>query len=159
MDIQTLSVAAFLSLAPISELRGAIPFFLAKGGQPLAVYLYCVSLNALVGPIVFLFLNSLHRLFTKIPLYRRLFEVLVQRARSKIEEKVKKYEYWGVTIFVAIPLPITGAWTGTLGAWVLDLEPRRTFLHVFIGVCIAGLVVLLVSYFGIEAFSFFTKSV
>lgn len=159
MDIQTLSMAGFLALAPISELRGAIPYFLAKGGHPLAVYLYCVGLNALVGPLVFLFLNSVHRLFSKIPLYNKLFDALVERARSKIEEKVKKYEYWGVTIFVAIPLPITGAWTGSLGAWVLDLQPRRTFLHVFYGVCIAGLVVLLVSYFGIEAFSFFTKSV
>jgi uncharacterized membrane protein len=152
-------MAGFLALAPISELRGAIPYFLAKGGHPLAVYLYCVGLNALVGPLVFLFLNSVHRLFSKIPLYNKLFDALVERARSKIEEKVKKYEYWGVTIFVAIPLPITGAWTGSLGAWVLDLQPRRTFLHVFYGVCIAGLVVLLVSYFGIEAFSFFTKSV
>jgi uncharacterized membrane protein len=152
-------MAGFLALAPISELRGAIPYFLAKGGHPLVVYLYCVGLNALVGPLVFLFLNSVHRLFSKIPLYNKLFDALVERARSKIEEKVKKYEYWGVTIFVAIPLPITGAWTGSLGAWVLDLQPRRTFLHVFYGVCIAGLVVLLVSYFGIEAFSFFTKSV
>jgi len=159
LDIHTVLIAAFLTVAPISELRGAIPFLLAKGGSPLWVYLFCVALNALVGPFVFLFLNTLHRLFSRISLYNRLFDVMVRRARAKIEKNVEKYEYWGVTIFVAIPLPITGAWTGTLGAWVLDLEPRKTFLHVFYGVCIAGVVVLLVSYFGIEAFSFFTKSI
>ncbi len=159
MDIQTLGISAFLSIAPISELRGAIPFFLAKGGNPVFVYLFCVGLNALVGPFVFLFLNSVHRVFSRISLYNRLFEAVVRRTRAKIEHKVEKYEYWGVTIFVSIPLPITGAWSGTLGAWILDLEPRKTFLHVFYGVCIAGAVVLLVSYFGIEAFSFFTKSI
>lgn len=159
MDLQSIAVGGFLSLAPISELRGAIPFMLAKGGSPVVVYLYCVILNALIGPLVFLFLNSVHRLMMHIPLYVRIFDAVVRRARAKLEDKVEKYEYWGVTLFVAIPLPITGAWTGTLGAWILGLSPRRTFLHVFYGVCVAGIIVLLVSYFGLEAFSFFTKSI
>lgn len=159
METQSFAIAALLSLAPISELRGAIPYLLTKGAHPLLVYLYCVGLNALVGPIVFLFLNTVHKLLSHISLYNRLFDAVVRRARAKLEAKVEKYEYWGVTLFVSIPLPITGAWTGTLGAWILGLEARRTFLHVIYGVCIAGAVVLLVSYFGIEAFSIFTKSI
>jgi len=159
LNFDSIAWGAFLSLAPISELRGAIPFLLARGGNPAFVYMYCVLLNALIGPIAFLFLNSVHRLLYHIPFYARIFESVVERARKKLERKVEKYEYWGVTLFVAIPLPITGAWTGTLGAWILGLSARRTFLHVFYGVCIAGTIVLLVSYFGLEAFSFFTKSI
>lgn len=159
MDLHTIAFGAFLTLAPISELRGAIPYLLANGGNPAAVYMFCVILNALIGPCLFLFLNTIHRFFLHIPLYCRLFESVVKRARSKLENKIEKYEYWGITLFVAVPLPVTGAWTGTLGAWVLGLTPRRTFLHVFYGVSVAGIIVLLVSYFGLEAFSFFTKSI
>lgn len=159
MDLHSIAVGSVLSLAPISELRGAIPFMLARGGSPVFVYLYCVILNASVGPLVFVFLNTVHRMLVRIPLYVRIFDAVVRRARSKLEDKVEKYEYWGVTLFVAIPLPVTGAWTGTLGAWILGLSPRRTFIHVFYGVCVAGIIVLLVSYFGLEAFSFFTKSI
>jgi len=154
-----LLIGAVLAFAPISELRGAIPFLLARGGNPISVYLFSVCINALISPFVFFFLNTLHRLLVHVPVYTRLFNALVERARGKLEEKVEKYEYWGVSIFVAIPLPVTGAWTGTLGAWILGLDPRRTFLHVIFGVCVAGIIVLLVSYFGIEAFSFFTKSI
>jgi uncharacterized membrane protein len=89
--------------------------------------------------------------------YRTVFERIIDRARRKIHTRVEKYGYWGVMLFVAIPLPITGAYTGTLGAWVLGLDPKKTFLAVLGGVVIAGIIVTLVSYLGIEAFSFFLK--
>ncbi|MBT3274759.1 MAG: small multi-drug export protein, partial [Spirochaetales bacterium] len=65
----------------------------------------------------------------------------------------------GLALFVAVPLPITGAYTGTLGAWVLGMDPKKTFLAVFLGVIISATVVTIVSYLGIEALSFFTKQV
>jgi len=152
-------VTALLSLAPISELRGAIPFALAKGAGPLIAYLYCVTFNALVAPVVYLFLSTLHKLFLRMAWYSSLFERVVERTRKKIEAKVSRFEYLGITLFVAIPLPVTGAWTGTLGAWLLGLERKRTMLHVLFGVAISGAIVLTVSLLGIEAFSIFTKQV
>ncbi|MCK5672865.1 MAG: small multi-drug export protein [Spirochaetales bacterium] len=150
-------ITAFLSLLPISELRGAIPYAIANGLSPVFTWFYCVILNAAVGPLVYIFLSTFHKLLIKYNWYKNLFERFVEKTRHKVENKVKKYGYLGITLFVAIPLPITGAYTGTLGSWILGLEPKKTFLSVLIGVVISGTIVLAITYFGIEALSFFTK--
>lgn len=157
MTPQTFAIAALLSLLPISELRGAIPYALANGVPPLIAYMYCVVLNALVGPLVFLFLSTIHRLMMRVPWYRRVFGRLLERARHKVEQKVARYGYLGIVLFVAIPLPVTGAYTGSLGAWVLGLDRGKTYVAVAIGVVVAGLVVSIVAYFGIGALSLFIK--
>ena len=154
---QTMLIASLLALAPISELRGAIPYALASGIPLWLAYPLCVGLNALVSPLVILFLNTLHRLFFLWPLYRRLFEKFVIRAREKIGPKVERYGSLGIMLFVAIPLPVTGAWTGTLGAWILGLSRRKTYLAVLGGVIISGIIVTLVVSLGLHAFSFFIK--
>ncbi len=150
-------IAGLLSILPISELRGAIPFALTQGMSIPIAYFYCVLLNALVGPLVYLFLFSVHKLLSLWAWYKRTFDKLIERARLKIHAKVERFGYWGVMLFVAIPLPITGAYTGTLGAWVLGLDSKRTFLAVLAGVTISGIIVTTISYLGIEAFSFFIK--
>ena len=157
--MKTLLITALLSLLPISELRGAIPFALGNKEPVLFTYIYCVLLNAAVGPLVFIFLASLHKVFLKQSWYETLFESFVEKNRHKIEKKIKKYGYAGIALFVAIPLPVTGAYTGTLGAWLMGLDAKKTFLSVFIGVIISGIIVTAISYFGITAFSIFTKQV
>jgi uncharacterized membrane protein len=152
-------ITAFLTLLPISELRGAIPYAISNGLSPLFTWFYCVILNAAVGPLVYIFLATLHRFLIKFKWYKQIFEKFVEKTRNKVEDKVRRYGYLGITLFVAIPLPITGAYTGTLGSWILGLEPKKTFLSVLIGVIISGTIVLGITYFGIEAFSFFTKEI
>ncbi len=147
------------SLLPISELRGAIPFAYFQGVPLPQAYFISVAANALVGPLVYVFLSSLHRLFIRWGWYRVFFDRTVTTARLKTERKVEKYGYWGVLLFVAVPLPITGAYTGTLGAWILGLDKRRTCLAVLGGVIISGLIVSMVVYFGIRPLSIFLRSV
>jgi len=151
-----------LCLLPVSELRGGLPFALSQGVPPLPAYLYCVAFNALVAPLVFFFLSTLHKLLLPVRLYRSLFDRVVVRARSKLQGKVERFGYWGLVLFVGIPLPITGAYTGTLGAWILGMERRRTLLFVTIGVLLSGLIVSLAYYLvtvlGIEALKLFLKS-
>lgn len=159
MSFEILSWTALLSLAPISELRGAIPFAVTNGINPITAYFFAVFFNALVGPIVFIFLNSFHRLFSKWEWYNKIFNSFVEKTRLKIEDKIKRYGYFGVALFVAIPLPITGAWTGTLGAWIFGLKKRKTILAVILGVIISGLIVSLITFFGVEALSFLIKKV
>ena len=120
---------------------------------------FCIILNALVGPLVYVFLSTVHKLFEHLSWYAKLFDSAVIRARSKVQTKVDKYGYLGLALFVAIPLPITGAYTGTLGAWVLGMDPKKTFLAVALGVIISGTVVTVVAYLGIEALSLFVKQV
>lgn len=155
--MHTYAVTAFLTLLPISELRGGIPYALGSGLTPIFTYFYCVFINMLVGPLVFVFLSTLHKIFDRWHVYHGLFLRVVERSRKRLEQKVRKFGYLGVALFVAIPLPITGAYTGTLGAWILGLEAKKTYLSVAAGVCIAGIIVTLVSFFGIKALSFFLK--
>ncbi len=157
MSIENLTWTAILSVLPISELRGAIPYAVGHGMNPVYAYFYCVFLNALVGPIVFIFLNTFHRLFSKMEWYRKIFDRFVEKTRKKIGDKINKFGYLGVALFVAIPLPVTGAWTGTLGAWIFGLKKRKTIPSVILGVTIYGLIVSLITFFGIEALSFLVK--
>jgi uncharacterized membrane protein len=150
--------AILLAIAPISELRGAIPFSLANGMSLPVAFLICVAANALVGPLAWLFLSTLHRLLSRWKPYASLFDRIVERARRKVHAAVERYGYWGLAVFVAIPLPFTGAWSGTLGAWVLGMEVRKSLLAVAAGVLVAGIVVTAVAYFGIQALSFFLKN-
>ena len=150
---------AFLSFLPISELRGAIPFAIANGVPWYTAYVMAVFLNALVAPACWIFLSTLNKLFLKMDWYRRLFERFIERARNKLHEKVERWGWLGVAVFVAIPLPITGAWTGTLGAWVLGVSRRKTMIAVIIGVATAGVIVTAVVFLGLQALNVFIKKV
>lgn len=157
MSVQTVLTSVLLCLLPISELRGGLPYALARGLVPWQAYLLCVAANGLVGPLVFLFLSTLHGLLEHLYWYRRVFEKLVERSRQRVHEKVEKYGYAGLIVFVAIPLPITGAYTGALGAWVLGMDARKSFLSIFAGVLVAGLVVTGVYLLGVRALYIFIK--
>ncbi|MDR2483096.1 MAG: small multi-drug export protein [Treponema sp.] len=155
----TLGITALLSFLPVSELRGAIPFALAQGLPWYWAYPFAAAVNALVAPACWIFLSTLHRLFLKARWYASFFERFVGRAREKLRRGVEKWGWLGVAAFVAVPLPITGAWTGTLGAWVLGLSKRRTMAAVMLGVAAAGAVVTLVTLLGIQALGLFIKKI
>jgi uncharacterized membrane protein len=152
--MNTILFAIFLCLLPIAELRGGIPFAIFNGINPFLAFGICVLTNAMVGPIVFIFLNTLHKLLSKWGAYSRLFEKFVTRARNKLHKEVEKYGYIGIAIFVAIPLPLTGAYTGALGAWVLGMDTKKSILAVALGVLGAGIVVTIVVVGGRSTFSF-----
>ncbi|MDR1220507.1 MAG: small multi-drug export protein [Treponema sp.] len=148
---------AFFSFLPISELRGGIPFAIVHGIPWYIAYPFCAVLNALVAPACWIFLATLHKLFLKMAWYQNLFDRFVERARTKLHNGVEKWGAVGVAIFVAIPFPLTGAWTGTLGAWALGLSKRKTMLAVITGVVVAGAIVTLVMTLGIQGLQFFLK--
>jgi uncharacterized membrane protein len=150
---------AFLSFLPISELRGAIPFAIAHEVIWYEAYFIAVFLNAMVAPACWIFLSTLNKLFLKMNWYKNFFEKFIERARNKLRDNVDRWGWLGIAVFVAIPLPLTGAWTGTLGAWVLGLSKRRTMLAVVIGVVISGAIVTLVTLLGIQALGFLIKKV
>ena len=157
LSVHVYIIAGLLSIIPISELRGAIPYALANNVPFVAAFILCTVMNLLVAPAVLLFLSTLHELFCRMRWYDRAIDRLLARAQAKVKEKVDRYGYFGVLLFVAIPLPITGAYTGTLGAWVLGLDRKKTVLAVSAGVVVAGIVVTVVASLGIEALSIFVK--
>jgi uncharacterized membrane protein len=163
MTPKTALWTALLSMLPISELRGAIPFAVARGVPWYFAYPFAAGLNALVAPVCWIFLSSLHKFFLKLAerpffsWYKKLFERFVERARLKLHANLEKWGWLGLALFVAVPLPITGAWTGTLGAWVLGLSKKRTLAAVIVGVIVAGAVVTAVTLLGIRALNVFLK--
>ncbi|MDR2629780.1 MAG: small multi-drug export protein [Spirochaetaceae bacterium] len=150
---------AFLSFLPISELRGGIPFAVAKGIPWYWAYPFAAGINILAAPACWLFLSTLHRFFLKMAWYEGLFRRLVERARAKLKKGVEAWGWLGIAAFVAVPLPMTGAWTGTLGAWVLGMGKGRTMAAVALGVLAAGAVVTAVVLLGIRSLHFFVKEI
>lgn len=158
MNTTTLLFTALLSLAPISELRGAIPFAVLRGVSLPAAVLISIGFNALVPLVVFIFLSTLHTWIYRWDVYRGFFDRFVEKTRIKVHPKVEKYGYLGLLLFVALPLPVTGAWTGALGAWILGMEKRKAIPSIIAGVCIAGIIVgILVFVFGAGTRTIFFK--
>ena len=151
--------AILLSLLPIAELRGGIPYAIANNINPFIAYFICVGANVLAFPIVFFFLEFLHPLFLKIDLYKNLFDKFVIKTREKLNDKIKKYGFWGLMLFVMIPLPVTGAYTGSFAAWLFNIPKKKAFLSVVLGVVISGVIVTTIMLTGIEAFQFLLKDI
>lgn len=144
--MNSLIVGMLLSLAPVSELRGGIPFAIAKGINPLTALIFCVLANIVIIPLLFLFLDFLHGKLLKFYSYQKTFNVFLRRLRKSTEKVKKNYELYGflaLTIFVAIPFPVTGVWSGTLIAWLLGLNKPKSFLAMALGVITAGIIITL----------------
>lgn len=139
-----LAVSLLLSLVPISELRGGIPYGYFNGLSLFLLYPLCTLMNALVAPICWLFLDTVHKVLYRQSWYKHFFNKTIERARRKVEPLVKKYEFWGLMVFVAVPLPMTGAWTGAIAAYLLQVPRHKALLSITVGVLVAGLIVSLV---------------
>lgn len=137
----------FCSMIPIIELRGAIPMGVAFGLPWWQNFLICVIGNMLPVPIILLFVNRFIHWCAKSRF--KFFNKCANFLLGKVEKKrasIEKYSFWGVTLFVGIPLPGTGAWTGSLVAAVLDMNFWKAMLSAFIGVVMAGIIMLAISY-------------
>ena len=140
MVFEILSVI-IMSVLPIAELRGAIPLGLGLGLDPMLVIPVSIFFNALVFFPIFFGLT----LIQDTILYRsKLVQRQLERAHTK-RKNVEKYGYFGLLLLVAIPLPFTGAWTGTMLAWLLGLDWKKSFLAVAGGVVVAGVIVSFLS--------------
>lgn len=160
MNLTTLITSILLSLLPISELRGAIPYAYFRGTPLWLASPLCILVNALVAPFVYIFLASIHKLLhTHWKWYTSFFDSFVANAQKKIAPRVQRFGYWGILFFVAVPLPITGAWTATLGAWILGLDKRKTMMAVFGGVIVSGLIVTSLISLGVGLDSVFMKRI
>lgn len=148
------------SLLPISELRGGIPIALSNGFSIYSAFIICVLANILVIPLVFFFLDNLHDVFMRNKFYSKTFNRYIERKRNSLEKHIgTKWEFFALLLFVGIPLPITGAYTGTLLAWFFGLSRKKAYLALILGIIMAGIVVSLISFFAIETFSFFIKKI
>ena len=134
-----------MGMTPVVELRGAIPFGLALGLDPLTCYIAAVIGNCFPIPFIILFIEHVFRVMRRLsPKFGALVDKLEQRASEK-SDVVQKYALWGLVILVAIPLPGTGAWTGSLVAALMNIPLRKSGPACVLGVLIAGVAVMAIS--------------
>ena len=139
-------VIFIISLCPILELRGGLIAAALLGIDWVTATIICVVGNILPIPFIILFFRSILRyLQRRNGIFKKFADWLETRA-MKNREKVEKYETIGLLLFVAIPLPGTGAWTGAMLASLLDMRLRRSFPIIALGVAIAACIMLCVSY-------------
>ena len=138
-----------MSMLPISELRGAIPVgLLVEPRLPIMTTYVCAVLGNFIPVIpILLFLEPVSNYLRKMPLFDKFFRWLFARTRRR-GRLIERYEAIGLTLFVAIPLPITGAWTGALAAFIFGVRLRNAIVCIALGILIAGVVVTAASILG-----------
>ncbi len=133
-------VVMIMAAVPIAELRGAIPLALSFGMSLQKAFWLSVLGNAIpVIPILF-FLQPVSDYLSRFKPFARFFDWLFTRTRKKADT-IQKYEALGLAIFVAIPLPMTGAWTGAIAASLLRMKFRYAFIGILAGILVAGIIV------------------
>jgi len=140
------------STLPILEIRGAIPLgLLVFKMNPILVYLVALLGNFIIVPLLLIFLKRFSEfLMHKWYFFNRLLNFVFSRTRNKSVRKFEKWGYWALYVLVAIPLPLTGAWTGSVASFLFEVPFKKSLFIIFLGIMTAGLVVLLLSYLGGE---------
>lgn len=146
-------IAFIVSLLPVLELRGGLIAAKLMEIDFFKAFIICYVGNMLPMPFILLFIRKIFNLLKKISCVERVIDKLEARSVRKAE-KVEKYRLWGLLLFVAIPLPGTGAWTGALIADLFDIRIKHALPVIAVGVLIAGIIISALSYglFGLLGF-------
>lgn len=134
-----------ISLLPILELRGGLIAAALLGLDPMPSYIISIIGNLLPVPFILLLINKVLNWMRKSKHFKGIANWLDQKV-EKHKGQIEKYGYLGVILFVGIPLPGTGAWTGSLIASVLELDKKKTFIAVVVGVFMASIIMMILSF-------------
>ena len=140
-------IVFFISILPILELRGGLLAASFLGVKPLNAYIVSIIGNILPVPFILLFITKILEwmMNSKIKWMNKLAKWLHKKA-DKNKDKIEKYGYLGLLLFVGIPLPGTGAWTGCLVASILNLNRRKAFYATLCGIIMASIIMMIISY-------------
>ena len=140
-----------ISMVPLIELRGAIPYSQFLGLPIVPSYLICIVGNMIPVPFIYLFARKVLEWGEDKPLIGPFFHFCLNKGKSageKLQKNAGRGVFIGLLLFVGIPLPGTGAWTGTLAASILDMDFKSTVLAVMLGVLLAGVIMMTASFLG-----------
>jgi uncharacterized membrane protein len=151
MDVMLFILGIFLTVVPLIELRGGIPLVVIalRDSNPtwsFFAFLLVTLINVILIFLIFLFLETLHYKLLKFRFYKKNFDRYLLKIRKKSKKISNKRGIWvfiSLFLFVAVPLPLTGAYTGTVIAWFLDLNKKKSIMAISLGVLVAGILVFL----------------
>ncbi|MDO4612155.1 MAG: small multi-drug export protein [Candidatus Saccharibacteria bacterium] len=141
----------FVAMVPVIELRGALPIGVGMGLAPLLSAAIAVIGNLIPIPFILILLQYILELMRKWNWSKKMV-IWLEKKVEKNRGKVDKYGWWGLMILVAIPLPGTGAWTGALVASCLEMDKKKAFSAITVGVLVAGAIVLALTYGATQLF-------
>ena len=142
-------VVFIISMIPILELRGGLLVASLLHVPLMKAVLICMIGNIIPIPFILLFIRKIFSILKKTKLFSPLVDKLESKALGK-REQIEKYEFWGLVLFVGIPLPGTGAWTGALIAALLEVDIKKASIAIFVGLILASCIMSLVSYGGLQ---------
>jgi len=149
-------MALLISMVPLIELRGALPFAFLVGIPPVMAYIVCIIGNMLPVPIIFFFARRVLEWGADKKFIGKFFTWCLKKGHKggeKLQAKAGRGLFLALLLFVGIPLPGTGAWTGTLAASLLDMDFKTSVLAVMLGVILAGVIMGVLSMCGISLLS------
>lgn len=136
-----LITAILLSLSPLGESKVGIPFGLLNNINIYLVFVLCLTANILVFPLMMFFLENINRHLLKWGFYKTTAIYVARRAKSGSGKQIKKYGFWGLLIFVMIPLPGTGVYAGSIASYIFNIEKKRAFMANSIGITLSALII------------------
>ena len=134
-----------ISMMPILELRGGILAAALLNMDPKNSFIICLLGNIIVIPIALYFLELIFKILRKINFFDKIITKIEKKCLSK-REQLDKYGYWGLLLFVGIPLPGTGAWTGCFLASLLGMDKKKSAIAAMAGVLMAGIIMMILSF-------------
>ncbi|WP_228852747.1 COG2426 family protein [Aegicerativicinus sediminis] len=140
------------SISPFGEAKVGIPYGILNGVNPLLVFVLALVANILVFPLMLYFLDKINILFTRWFWYKKSAIWVARRAKKGSGEKLEKYGYVGLALFVMVPLPGTGVYAGSIATYLFNMERKKAFLANAIGITISSLIVWGITHLGQGAF-------
>lgn len=137
-----------LSISPFGEARVGIPYGIVQGLNPLLVFAVGLLANLLIFPIFKLLIEAFDQKLWRFKPYKKQSLRMVRKARTGVGVKVQKYGFWGLMIFVMIPLPVTGAYMGTIAAHIFKIKRRKAIAAISLGVFISCSIMATLSHLG-----------
>ena len=139
------AVVFLISMVPILELRGGLLVSPLLGVPIQVAAPLCIVGNIIPIPFILLFIKKIFQWLKKIPFFEKFIGKLEKRAMNK-SDSIRRYEFWGLALFVGIPLPGTGAWTGSLIAALLEIDLKKAVLAELVGIAMATIIMSIVGY-------------
>jgi len=136
----------FIAALPVIELRGAIPIGISLGLSPFYATIISLIGSMIPAPFILFTIKPIFNRLKKTRLFKKLVDKLTDRSLKYNGEKIQKYGVWGLVLVVAIPLPGTGVWSGSLAAALLNMKFKQALLAIFMGNIIAAILIMILSY-------------
>lgn len=134
-------IAVLWSLSPFGEAKVGIPYGMLLGLNPYIILATCLAANILVFPLMMIFLEKINQYFLHWRFYKKSAIWVAKRAKKGTGDKVKKYGFWGLLIFVMIPLPGTGVYAGSIATYLFNIDKKKGFLANTLGITLSCLII------------------